>query len=196
MNRPTLTVVQGGNLTPAEKRKRKEYKAALRKRMLDASEVNAMLKRYGIKIDGLPLNTLGHARRMFNLAQGNVLTMTSAKGQRGQWVVFVPEFGYWTVESATLVAEGYVVAVGDLLRTWAEQLQQRLVEKNPAKPLSIEETIEVHELIDKLHAEANKLQGSAVAARCSRWRWSASPRRSWITTSTRRCSTPTPITSS
>ena len=160
MPKPQLKVIQGGNLTPDEKRQRKQFRDELRKRMLNAAEVNAMLKRYGIKIDGLPLNTLGHAHRMFRLAEDKVLAQTTAKGQRAQWVVYVDEFGYWTIESATLVAEGYVVAVGDLLRTWAEQLQERLEDPKPKKPLTVEQQIELIELIEKLHAEANKLQGS------------------------------------
>jgi P4 family phage/plasmid primase-like protien len=162
MARPKLTVLPGGGLTPEQKRRRKQIKDDLRKTLLNAAEVTAMLRRYGCKeADGLPLNTLGHARRMFNLAKGNVMAMTSVKNQRAQWIVFVPEFGYWTTESATLVAEGYVVAVGDQLRTWAEQLQRRL---ETSKSLTDDQKIELPELIDKLHSEANKLQGSGRAS--------------------------------
>ena len=162
-----MTEPRGSNVVPigvAQGRTQKEqraFKEELRKKLLNAEEANAMLARYGIKIDKLPLNTLGHASRMFNAADGKIKVQTAEGQPTGSWIVWVSDTGRWTLESATLTVNGYIVAVGDLLRSWAETLQANL--DNPKfkinrKLLTDDEKIEMAILIEKLHAEANKLQ--------------------------------------
>lgn len=158
---PLNNVVSIGTAKGRTKKETDAFKKELRKKLLNANEVNAMLKRYGIKIDNLPLTWVGHATRMFRLADGRVKVQTAEAQSTGSWIVWVPETGRWTEESATLTVNGYIVAVGDLLRSWAETLQAHLNNPNyrvKGKPLTEDEKFELELLIAMLHIEASKLQ--------------------------------------
>jgi P4 family phage/plasmid primase-like protien len=151
--KPQLTVIKGSGQPRTT-----QARSTISRRRLTTAETNAVLSKYGIVIDKLPLDDAGHAKRMFNLAatDGSDLARRTQRGG-GSWICFAKDMGIWSEEAAEDQMTAWAKEIGDTLLSWADTITKKL----NAKKQHTDEDRKALSVVKDLISEGRRLRSSA-----------------------------------